>query len=72
MERIKCTNATDALVQAMEHADEMDDVLIIYYAKEGERGHCFHSEGLKSSDALWLLEQYKAWLLGLAKREIDA
>lgn len=56
-------------MQAMEHADEMDDVLVIYYAKDGCKGNSFVSEGMKSSDCLWLLEQYKSWLLGLAKRD---
>ena len=69
MERIKCTTVTETLMAAMEHAEEMEDVMIIYYAKESCKGSAFTSEGMKAHDALWLLEQFKAWLLGLAKRD---
>jgi hypothetical protein len=68
MKRIVRSTATDTLLAAMEKADEMEDVLVIYYAKDGFKGHCFNSEGMKSSEALWLIEQYKAWLLGMARR----
>jgi len=68
MERIKCTTVTDTLMKAMEHAEEMEDVMILYYAKEDCTGSMFTSESMKSHDALWLIEQFKAWLLGLAKR----
>lgn len=71
MKRIQCSTVTDTLLAAMEKADEMEDVLVIYYAKDGFKGHCFNSEGMKSSEALWLIEQYKAWLMGLAKRPQD-
>lgn len=68
MKRIVRSTATDTLLAAMEKADEMEDVLVIYYAKDGFKGHCFNSEGMKSSEALWLIEQFKAWLIGLARR----
>ena len=68
MKRIVCSTATDTLMSALEHAEDMEDVLVIYYAKEGRKGNCFTSEGMKSSDALWLVEQFKAWIMGLAKR----
>lgn len=68
MERIQCTTVTETMMAAMEHAEDMEDVLVIYYAKDGCKGSCFLSENMKSSDALWLIEQFKAWLLGLEKR----
>lgn len=72
MERIPCTDVTDTLLKAMEYAESMEDVIVVYYAKEGCKGNCFTSAGIKSSDALWLIEQFKAWLLGLEKRPLDA
>jgi hypothetical protein len=69
MERIKCTTVTNTLMAAMERAEEMEDVMVIYYAKDGCRGSMFVSEDMKASDALWLIEQFKAWLLGLARRD---
>ena len=69
MERIKCTTVTETLMTAMEHADEMEDVLVVYYAKENCKGSCFVSDGMKATDCLWLVEQFKAWLLGLARRD---
>lgn len=66
--RIQCSTVTETLMMAMENADEMEDVIVIYYAKDGCRGNCFSSENMKASDALWLIEQYKAWLLGLERR----
>jgi hypothetical protein len=69
MDRLKCSTVTDTLMQAMERAEDMEDVVIIYYAKDGCKGSMFCSEGMKSSDTLWLLEQFKAWLLGLARRD---
>jgi len=68
MKRIKCTTVTDTLAQAMERADDMEDVLVIFYAKAPAKGCFFVSDGMKASDSLWLIEQFKAWLLGLARR----
>ena len=68
MERIVCNNASDMLIKALERADDMEDALVIYYAKEGCKGNYFCTEGMKAHDTLWLIEQFKAWLLGLAKR----
>lgn len=71
MELGQCTkqSVTDALIEAMEHVEEMDGVLVIYYAQRGFKGHSFVSKDMKASDCLWLIEQYKAWLLGLEKRD---
>jgi len=68
MKRLQFSNVTDTLLAAVEKADEMEDVLVLYYAKDGRKGHCFISEGMKASEALWLIKQYEAWLLGLARR----
>lgn len=68
MDRIACNNASDTLIKALEHADEMEDVLVIYYAKENCKGHYFCSEGMKASDTLWLVEQFKLWVMGVTKR----
>jgi len=68
MKRLQFSTATDTLIAALDHADEMEDILVLYYAKDGCKGHCFNSEGMKASEALWLIKQYEAWLLGLARR----
>lgn len=70
MKRIESSSSSEALINALEHADEMEDVLVLYYTKpEATGGSYFCSSGMKASDALWLLEQFKLYLLGVAKRE---
>ena len=68
MNRIKCSSVTDTLITAMEKADEMDGVLVLYFAKEGGKGSYFCDEGTRAHDLLWLIEQFKAYLLGLVHR----
>lgn len=68
MDRIVSNNASEALIKALEHADEMEDVLVIYYAKEGCKGAYYCSEGMKAHDTLWLIENFKCWLLGIIKK----
>lgn len=71
MERIQCTSVTDTLMRAMEKADSMDGVLVLYYRKDGddtEIGCSLGSDNMKADSVLWLLEQYKIWLLGVARR----
>ncbi|HXN71513.1 MAG TPA: hypothetical protein VN861_03055 [Candidatus Acidoferrales bacterium] len=72
MDRIKCTSVTDTLMKAMERADSMDGVLVLFYKRsdtDQEIGCSFSSDDMRADSTLWLLEQYKAWLLGLARRE---
>lgn len=64
MKRITCSNASETLMKALEHVDDMDDVVVLYYAKDGCKGSFFASEGLKEDSLLWLIEKFKKWLLG--------
>jgi hypothetical protein len=74
MERIRCTTVTDTLLKAMEKADKMDGVLVLYYKKSDSAGSDYEvgcslgSDDMRADAILWLLEQYKAWVLGLARR----
>jgi hypothetical protein len=68
MQSDKCVTVTDALMRAMEKADEMQAVVVFYYAKDIEQSGVVVSQTMNPPDILWLLEQIKAWLLGLAKR----
>jgi len=71
MRRVTCSTVTDTLMKAVEHADDMEDVLVVYYAKEGAKGSMFCNEGMKTSDMLWLIEKLKLWLLGVQLRPSD-
>jgi len=68
MKRIVKSTVTDTLLAAMERADDMEDVLVIYYAKPGCKGSYLCTEGMKASETLWLVEQFKLFLLGVAKK----
>lgn len=68
MRRVTCSTVTDTLMKAVEYADDMEDVLVIYYAKEGAKGSFFCNQGMKSADMLWLLKKFELWLLGVQLR----
>lgn len=71
MKRVTCSTVTDTLMKAVEHADDMEDVLVIYYAKDGCKGSFFCNEGMKTHDMLWLLRKFELWLLGVQLRPKD-
>jgi hypothetical protein len=61
---------TDALIKALEHADDMEHVLILYSdEREGRsRQGCFDND-LTVSEALFMIEIYKNWLLNHVTKE---
>jgi hypothetical protein len=68
MKRVTCSTVTDTLMKAVEHAEDMEDVLVIYYARDGAKGSFFCNDGMKANDMLWLVERFKLWLLGVQLR----
>ncbi len=71
-QRIKCTDVTEALMKAMEKADEMGCVLILYEVKDSDppRMGSFDS-GLTLSGSNWLIDCFKAWLFAWARAKGD-
>lgn len=52
----------DALRKAMDKADDMESVLIIYEGKPGSPTGSFNNN-LSVSQSLWLVELFRHWLL---------
>ncbi len=63
--RIECTDATEAIIEALENAGKMKLVLIIYDTKddEEEEGGMIIQRGVTTASVNWLLDQAKRWLL---------
>lgn len=68
MKRINKDTATDCLLEAMEHADEMQHVIVIYETKEGNKNT--HGAIVTKDSTLaqlgFLLDVTKSWLIRLA------
>ena len=71
LERINCgTSVTDTLMRAMEKADRMRTVVVVYdttdeYEKEhGTTGGVIVQDDVKVSTINWMIDQAKRWLLG--------
>jgi len=71
LERTNCgTSVTDTLMRAMEHADRMRTVVVVYdttdeYEKEhGCSGGVIVQNDTKVSSINWMIDQTKRWLLG--------
>ena len=60
----------DALIKALERVEDMESVLIIYEGKTGLSAGSFDSD-LSVSDALYLVEIFKHWLLSHAVNTKD-
>jgi len=52
-------------MRAMEHADQMDGVLVLYTNSEGEEsaGGCFTDGEMKIETVNWMIDNFKRWLL---------
>lgn len=71
LERTNCgTSVTDTLMRAMEKADRMRTVVVVYdttdeYEKEhGLTGGVIVQDDTKVSVINWMIDQAKRWLLG--------
>jgi hypothetical protein len=63
---------TDALIRAVEMADECDTILILYQKKETSGGNSgfFHVGETTNADLLWVVKRFELHLLGaLAESE---
>lgn len=65
MRRIICSTVTETLMNALEHADEIDNLVIICWNKEGQvkTGQAFSDDGMTTAQCLMLVEQFKFWLM---------
>jgi hypothetical protein len=72
MKRISKGSVTEALMEAMEKADELDQVLILYrYKDSGDTEHlgCSSNDELTVRDGNWLVDVYKNWVTESMKHE---
>jgi S-adenosylmethionine synthetase len=65
MQKIASKDVTETLARAMEHADRMKHVLIIYETKEGEETSFgfFQNDELDVKTANYMNDVFKAWVL---------
>ena len=65
VDRIASKSVTDTLARAMENADKMRNVVVLYDTPEDcdEPGGVFIQEDVAFSSILWLLEQAKKWII---------
>ena len=52
----------DTLIKALERVEEMESCLVIYEGKGGYKAGSFDSD-LKVSDAIYLVELFRTWLM---------
>lgn len=73
MKRINKDTATDCLLEAMEHADEMQHVIVIYETKEGNNNT--HGAIVTKDSTLaqlgFLLDVTKSWLISMCSVSDD-
>jgi hypothetical protein len=64
-ERIKLSTVTDALLAAMERAEQMEHVLILWCPKgEVSAAGGFMTDGEQTvAETVWMIERFKQWLL---------
>jgi hypothetical protein len=73
VKRINKDTATDCLLEAMEHADEMQHVIVIYETKEGNNNT--HGAIVTKDSTLaqlgFLLDVTKSWLISMCSVSDD-
>ena len=67
MKRIQCSSVTNTLAEAMEHADDMANVLILAWhkddvGKEKGSGRLFSDSDLTIADCALMVLQFQHWL----------
>ena len=74
MKRLKFANNTDALISAVEMADDCDSILVLYRKKPevdgGETGF-YNVGGVTNAEMLWDVERFRLYLLGALDREVE-
>lgn len=73
MKRLKFKSNTDALINAVEMADDCESILVLYRKKEeagGETG--FYNVGdTTNAELLWNVERFRLYLLGALEHEVE-
>jgi hypothetical protein len=73
MKRLKFGSNTDALIKAVEMADECDSIVVLYQKKPeagGETG--FYNVGqITNAELLWHVERFRLYLLGALDRDLE-
>jgi hypothetical protein len=72
LEKEEFASNTDALIRAVEMADECDTILILYQKKEPAGGNSgfFHVGETTNAELLWAIKRFELHLLGaLAEQE---
>lgn len=73
LKRLRFANNTDALINAVEMADDCDSILVLYRKKEdagGETG--FYNVGeTTNAELLWEVERFRLYLLGALSKEVE-
>lgn len=66
MHRIKANSITEAIAEAMEKADDMENVVILYQNKPGVEINFGFITDPNSTVATtnWMVDMFKHWLLG--------
>lgn len=66
IKRLASKEVTDVLIDAMEHADDMAVVCVIYENKEEceSAGGMFMQSDTTLSHVNWMIDQAKRWLVG--------
>lgn len=67
--RIQKTTVTDTLLQAIEEADDIEAVAVLYYRKDRQHAALITSQNMKNTELNWLLDRAKLWLLGAVGQE---
>jgi hypothetical protein len=66
MKRLTSSTVTEALMAAMEEADRMENVIILYDTKRDDEGPdtsgMFVNEGLDTKTVNYMVDCFKAWL----------
>lgn len=67
MKRISSGSVSECLVEVMEQAGEIEQVLVLYRYKDsnaGDREHlgCSSNDALTVRDGNWLVDCYKSWI----------
>ena len=65
MNRINCNDVTETLMRAVEHADKMKYVIVLYESKDDEAvpGGVFTQDDVTLAQMNWLVDGFKHWLI---------
>jgi hypothetical protein len=62
-DRIHCNDITETIAQAMEMADDLEEIIILYQRKSPGNAGFLTAGGTTCAIVVWHLEKFKAYLL---------